>query len=566
MKTCVQCKNEFQIFDEDREFYAKIKVPEPTWCPDCRNMRRCAVRNERVLYMRACDLCKKQTLSTHHADVPFPVYCTSCWWSDNWDALDYGREFDFSRHFFEQFSDLTNAVPHSALLAKNMENSPYCQDAEGLKDSYFAICTFFGRNFLYTYWIGWAEDLVDCNFILHSERLYECQDVQKSYGCRYVYNSYAMTDSSFCFACSDCVDCFMCANLRHKSYCIENVQYTKKEYHEKMKQYTLGSYSMREKLIKRFFDFVADYPRRYAFMRKTEDSVGDYLGECKDVYWGFDVFGQERGRYLYDAGLGKDCMDFLQFGLDCELDYEAHDGGWSYNAHFVTSAAYVMSCEYVFLVRDIQDCFGCFGLQKKQYCIFNKQYSKEEYENLRKRIIEHMKQTGEYGEFFPIQYSPYAYNETTAQQWYPKTKEEVLARGWKWRDDLPGKYDRPTIEWSAAPDDIKDAPDDIIKNIFACTKCAKNYRIIKQEFDFYKSRTIPLPRLCPDCRFYERFSHRNPRKLWHRQCMCELSHESHGGQRCLVEFETPYAPPEGRAILQRSEKVFCGYCYDRTIS
>ncbi len=572
MKTCLQCKEKFQVFDEDREFYTKINVPEPTLCPDCRNMRRCAVRNERTLYMRACDLCKKQTLSTYRADASFPVYCQTCWWSDSWDALSYGRDYDFSRPFFEQFEELSGAIPHIALTTKDMENSDYCQYAEQLKDSYLAVCTFFGRNFLYTYWIGWAEDLVDCNFILHSERLYECQDVQKSYGCKYVYNSQGMTDSSFCFACSDCVECFMCVNLRHKSYCIENVQYTKVEYHEKMKAYTLSSHSARETLKKKFWDFVAQHPRKYAFIRKSEDCVGDNIDESKDLYWAFDAYTHERGRYLFDAGYGRDCMDMLQFGINSELNYEGHDGGEAYNSHFVTSGGFLTNCEYISLGRNLQDCFGCFGLNHKQYCIFNTQYTQEEYEVLRGKIIEHMGKTGEYGEFFPVQYSPYAYNETTAQQWYPKTKEEVLAKGWKWCDDLPGKYDTPTIEWHAVPDNINDISEEMIKNVFACQKCAKNFKIIKKECEFYKKERIALPRLCPDCRFFERFSYRNPRKLWHRRCMCDRVEHGHHAEvapelqqrrtdagQCSTTFETPYSP-------ERKERIYCAECYEREVA
>jgi hypothetical protein len=353
-------------------------------------------------------------------------------------------------------------------------------------------------------------------------------------------------------------------NLKHKSYCIKNVQYTKEEYEREIQKYNLGSHSAVEELKKEFWDFASSKPRKHAFLSKTEDSVGDYLNECKDVYWGFDVLGQERGRYLFDAGFGKDSMDLLQFGIDCELDYEAHDGGWSYNTHFMNSVGYLTDCEYIMMSRNCQDCFACFGLQKKQYCIFNKQYSKEEYEELRARIIEHMRKTGEYGEFFPMQYSPYGYNDTIAQQWYPKTREEVLARGWKWQDNLPGKYGSPTIEWSDVPDDIKDTSEEIIKNIFACQKCAKNFKIIKQEFAFYKSRTMPLPRLCSDCRFLERFSHRNPRKLWHRQCMCDRAKHGHraevpaeaGSNRCSVEFETPYDP-------ERTELIYCAECYEQ---
>ncbi|MEK7122251.1 MAG: hypothetical protein AAB855_00175, partial [Patescibacteria group bacterium] len=275
-------------------------------------------------------------------------------------------------------------------------------------------------------------------------------------------------------------------------------------------------------------------------------------------------FGHENTRYIYDSGENtRDSMDLLQSGMDCELLYEAHDGGWMYNSQWINHVWSSSGCQYIESCRDIQDCFGCFGLKKKRHCIFNKQYSKESFDELRTKIIEHTKKTGEYGEFFPIDHSPYGYNETVAQQWYPKTREEVLAKGWKWQDSLPGKYDPPTIQWSDVPDDINDVSEDMIKKIVACQKCMKNYRIIKQEFAFYKSRTIPLPRLCPDCRFFERFSHRNPRQLWHRQCMCDRAEHGHraiasgeGESQCPTEFETPYAP-------DRLETIYCAQCYEQ---
>ena len=68
--------------------------------------------------------------------------------------------------------------------------------------------------------------------------------------------------------------------------------------------------------------------------------------------------------------------------------------------------------------------FGCDGLRNKQYCIFNKQYTKEEYEVLVTKIIGHMQQTGERGEFFPSSMSSFGYNETVANEYYPINKEE----------------------------------------------------------------------------------------------------------------------------------------------
>ncbi len=39
-KTCQNCKKEFQIEPEDFAFYEKINVPPPTFCPECRMIRR----------------------------------------------------------------------------------------------------------------------------------------------------------------------------------------------------------------------------------------------------------------------------------------------------------------------------------------------------------------------------------------------------------------------------------------------------------------------------------------------------------------------------------------------
>jgi len=36
-----------------------------------------------------------------------------------------------------------------------------------------------------------------------------------------------------------------------------------------------------------------------------------------------------------------------------------------------------------------------------------------------------MRSTGEWGEFFPHELSPFGYNETVAQEYFPLTEEEV---------------------------------------------------------------------------------------------------------------------------------------------
>src|ERR1035437_118745 len=102
-KNCQNCKKDFIIEPDDFSFYEKIKVPAPTFCPECRMVRRLMFQNERSFYKRECDLCKKESIMVFPPDKKRLVYCEKCWWSDNWDAQTYGREIDFSKPFLVQF-------------------------------------------------------------------------------------------------------------------------------------------------------------------------------------------------------------------------------------------------------------------------------------------------------------------------------------------------------------------------------------------------------------------------------------------------------------------------------
>ncbi|MBI4652913.1 hypothetical protein HY750_01535, partial [Candidatus Kuenenbacteria bacterium] len=118
IKKCQNCSREFQIESEDFEFYEKIKVPAPTFCPECRMQRRMIWRNERSLYKRKCDATGKDIISMFSSDKPMRVYERNYWWSDNWDPIEYGRDYDFSKLFFEQFKKLLEKVPILNLVNK----------------------------------------------------------------------------------------------------------------------------------------------------------------------------------------------------------------------------------------------------------------------------------------------------------------------------------------------------------------------------------------------------------------------------------------------------------------
>ena len=206
--------------------------------------------------------------------------------------------------------------------------------------------------------------------------------------------------------------------------------------------------------------------------------------------------------------------------------------------------------------RNISDCFACVGLKKKQYCIFNKQYSKEGYHALRKKIIEHM--GPDYGEFFPIKYSPIPYNFSTAQEHFPLTKEQAIEQGYSWYD-APAKNYQITMANDQLPDAIEDVPDSILKEIIECAECKQAYRIIEMELAFLRQEKLPIPRQCIDCRHNERIAQRAKAFLYHRRCMCNslrgstpqyrnFAKHEHGTDQCPVEFETAYPESDSRIV------------------
>src|ERR1035437_6171651 len=111
IKNCQNCKKDFIIEPDDFSFYEKIKVPPPTFCPECRSQRRLAWRNDFVFYNRNCDLCKRKIISIYSPDNPQIIYCNKCWWRDGWDVSSYGQDYDFSRSFFEQLKELSLKAP-----------------------------------------------------------------------------------------------------------------------------------------------------------------------------------------------------------------------------------------------------------------------------------------------------------------------------------------------------------------------------------------------------------------------------------------------------------------------
>ena len=398
----------------------------------------------------------------YHQDTVFPVYCRECWYSDKWDPLFYGQDYDFSKSFFEQWKDLSKIVPRIGIFQRNK-------------------------------------------------------------------------------------------------------QYSRLDYQKELEGLNLGNRESREVSIKEFDELCLSAIYRYSNIIKSFNSTGNNLLNVKNCTNCFDIYDAENIKYCYRVNFNKDSMD-MDYGGKGELIYEYNTGALNdYNVKFSYSAFdAVQNAEYTESCISCRNLFGCISTKSKENVIFNKQYTKEEYNELISKIIKHMNDMPytdkkgriyKYGEFFPIELSTFSYNETLASDFYPLTKEQALNSGYSWRDPEAKNY-VVTMLAKNIPDNIKDIKDEITEEIIECKhkgdcnhRCLMAFRLTKDEFQFYKKHNIPIPNKCSNCRYYERLSKILPLKLWRRKCI---------KQGCNNEFETSYAP-------NRPEIVYCERCYQQEV-
>ena len=582
IKICQNCKQNFTIEPEDFEFYKKIDVPTATFCPEGRRVGGMNFRNEHALYKRKCDATGKDIISMFCPESPFKVYEHAYWWSDDWDPRDYGKEFDFSKPFFEQFQELLKSVPLPNLANSNVINSEYGNHNADLKNCYLLYASFGAENVSYAQGVMNVKDSLDLYTVTDSERCYEDVLCAKIYKTFYSYDTDDSIGSSFLRSCKNLNNSLACVNLRNKTNHIFNEPYTKEEFEKEIEKLDLGSYKNLTEFRKKFEEFSMKFPRRFASILKSTNVVGDMVTNSKNCYYCFDVYdGVEDSKYASHAINLKDSYDGYGFGANGELMYEGIDSGINASRYKFTSFTHTChDVEYTYACHGSDDLFGCVSMRNKSYCILNKQYTKEEYEKLLPKIIQHMKDmpykglNGRiygYGEFFPSEISPFSYNETIAHTYFPLTKPEAEEKGFRWRDGDVRNY-QITLTSDKLPDHIKDVEDSILNEVIRCEhdqkcneQCTQAFRIISSELEFYRQMNLPLPRLCPNCRHFQRIKQRNPLRLWHRKCQCAgeasenkiykntIGHK-HGDAHCLNEFETSYAP-------ERPEIVYCEECY-----
>ena len=362
------------------------------------------------------------------------------------------------------------------------------------------------------------------------------------------------SDSANCYFCSDCKNCkncIWCVGLNNKEYYVYNKKVSKEEFQKIKEDLNKWNYKIYKQLEANFLNLKLSKIHRNVKKINSNNCTWDWLLNCDNSKEIYDCFEIQDSKYSLNCSW-KNINDCYNAWFTWELLYNSLA---SYNVYGILFSCSVFdSKNIIYSINCFWNCsnlFWCTWLRNKQYCILNKQYTKEEYNKLVPKIIEKMKSRiggREWWEFFPASLSPFWYNETVAQEYFPLEKEQSLKKWFNWSDyeaPLP-KVDK-IIQANKLPKNISDIPDDILNWAIECEITKKPFKIIKQELEFYRKHNLPIPKTHPEQRHLDRMKLRNPRKLFDRDCY-----------KCWVNMKTTFSP-------DREEKVYCQKCYNNKI-
>lgn len=560
---CVGTK-EFELTAQERRLLDDFGVPGENmhYCRQCREMRRLAWRNERTLFKRICDQTGKPIWSVYPANTPFKVFDKDVWWGDTWEGTTFGREVDFNRPFFQQFYELMLQVPRSSLVQAKNQNSNFTNDANNNNDCYLIFTSDDNVNCHYGSFIN-CKDSLDCEELIQCELCYDCL---------YCNRCHSTIGSQYCMGCSNvyfssnlvnCHNCFFCFGLRDQRNCIFNTEVSPDVFINFVMQRQLFRRKSYAKARQMYDLYLETVPQRYMYLLKTENSTGDRLLNCKDCE---NCYSVENGVACSNLSITcldvRDCMDCYGVSYGTQRSFENQTclwGGFNFVANFSNNCS---NCFYIDSCQTCQNCFGCIGLKNKKNCIFNKQYSSEEYEVLKNKLIAHLKTTGEWGQFFPFWTAPFPFNITLANFYFPLTREQygamLLASQEQWPP--PSAYsldylwhqeekkEEATHEKVSPPDSLFEAKnEDVLNATYVDVETQKPFRVMGRELALYQQMKLPLPELSFDSRYRVRLRKYNPRRLYKRNC-----------HRCKKSFETTFIPDSPYII-------FCEDCFQSSL-
>lgn len=435
----------------------------------------------------------------------------------------YSIDIDSSQDVFSLlWHMLSNAVFAGTKVIWENQNSRYNDIILWAKNAYLNFVVLESENVLYSYAVNASNDVYASLQVLSSYVVAYSRAITNSTNIFYSSNIQDSQNIYFSANLIWCRECIWCNNLQNKSHCIQNTQYTPEEYHIKKSALLKNKkwYAVLQKNIL-WVEWSNQWDDlNWQFNRKSS--------KCENAYFNFQV--HKWRNIMFGAGTGDatNVYDIFSFGGTVTDHNYACMWVWRESSHVyccVEASPHIHNCYYSYLIDSCSYCFGCFGLKNKSYCIFNKQYSKEERYNKVDEIFIQMEADWTLWSFFPGSMCPFYFNDTAAYLIDDTfTKQEVEAQWYLWRDeaikvDIPeGMEVVKSSEldqyegWKSSPDSHESIDTHESENANSRLQQDERwidptildkviqdeewnvYRIIKMEYDFLVKHWLPLPR------------------------------------------------------------------------
>lgn len=450
-----------------------------------------------VLYRKQGKVSKYPENNRFLNTVPYEEFV---WLRDT--LLSYWQDYDPQRSFFEQFHEFINKVPSPNLPKYWLtENASFWNEVLNSKNVYLSTLVvmdcwdvFYSANVKENSHTVFNSNMVRNNSsdVYSSAWILESTSIFYS---RFIRNSYNIWFSSNLIWCNNC---FLCEHLENQSYCIKNQQYTKEEY-EKEKERLL---SHKESFEKRFSELSSTWANH-----GSHGVTGAFIHDSENVknwYMSYQIKHGKNVLIRWGKWVNENVWDIIWWWTVWNDYLYWVNWAWAWSHHIYCSSHVVWShVYYSYYLSDCSYCFWCVWLLNKQFCIFNKQYTKEEWFDKIEEIFLSMERSGELGAFFPWSMCPYYFNDTAAYLIDSSfTKEEVSQHWYLWREDNI-TIDVPTtakiISYQELSSFEKNTSDwwgidpSILKMVIQWPHWWY-YRIIQQEYDFLMKYQLPLPR------------------------------------------------------------------------
>jgi len=418
---------------------------------------------------------------------------------DDLSWIEYNAENSFFSHWEKLYYNFAHPVVNHYWV---QEKSQRWDEVWWANNVYLSVVVGDNaENILYTFkWESNVTNVINSlNIVQNCENIYSSKTVSKSYNIFYSKFIYSSSDIWFSYNMSWCKECIACGNLENASYCIENKQYSKEEY-MKIKNTILQDKD-------KFEWYYNKIPKEWR-IRISSDVTWSSLYNCNHVEDWYEVSNINNWRNILYSDWwndSSDCYDVIDWASD-----RSHHLYWvmgqAFGDHVYCSWNIVESSHiyYSFMLENCSYCLGCTWLKWKTFCIFNKQYTKEERYTKVDEIFNQMEKEWVLWDFFPWSINPFYFNDTAAYLIDDSfTKEEVEAEWYLRRDeeikvDIPDWVDVISIdelkdyEWYSQ-EWVREIHPNILKKVIKGEQW-NYYRIIPMEYKFLKKHWLPLPR------------------------------------------------------------------------